>query len=139
MRRLSIVAALAAALTLSLIAGAAGDQDGKGTTGPSVLFVAVTHNGHPVAVKKVRFRRLVATCTQGAVHVHGRMPRMPVQHRRFGHVFRTHGHKLEIHGKFRHHNRQAKGTLRLKGKLKLQGKHYTNCDSGTQHWAVGRS
>jgi hypothetical protein len=133
-----MLSALVGALTLSLTAGAAGDQHAK-RAGLSVSFIAVTQNGHPVAVKRVRFRRLTTTCTQGTVHVHGRLPRMPVTHRRFGKTFRSHGHRVEIHGRFRNHNRVAKGTLRLQGKLRLNGKRYTHCDSGTQHWAVGRS
>jgi hypothetical protein len=138
-RRLLVLAALAAAtLTMPSPAGA-GQLHPQKRAGLSVTFVAVTRDGHPVAVKRVRFRGLVATCTQGGVHVHGRLPRMPVHHRRFGHLFRKHGHRIEIHGRFRNHNRLAKGTLRLQGKINAGGQHYTRCDSGTQRWAVGRS
>lgn len=133
-----MLSALVGALTLSLTAGAAGAKKAE-RADLSVSFIAVTQNGHPVAVKKVRFRRLTATCTQGDVRLHGRLPRMPVNHRRFGNTFRSEGHRVEIHGRFRHHNRVAKGTLRLQGKVKLNGKRYTHCDSGKQRWAVGRS
>jgi len=66
------------------------------------------------------------------------IPPMRVRHRRFHSSFSNSDFKTsgEVHGRFTHHYRKAKGTLRVHGRPlgAMQGK----CDTGTDDWTASK-
>jgi hypothetical protein len=140
-KRVLVAIGLVAALTLS---GASASADAvrsvdvaEGTKrgGPVpirvVRLVAVTRDQVPVAVKRFRFRGLLARCAGGnRVRVKGKISRMGVNNGHFGRTIRRAGRKVHVEGNFRRGGTVVRGKIRARGRFRRQ----RNCDSGVVRW-----
>jgi hypothetical protein len=137
-----------AALAISLVAALAVAGTPAGATTQSVdseaaaaakgarlkiRMVVVTQGSVPIAVKRFRFRGLLASCAGGdTVRVRGKIRRMDVNNNHFGRTIRRTGRKVHVEGNFRHHGTVVRGTIRARGRLGGQA----GCDSGRVRWTA---
>jgi hypothetical protein len=96
-----------------------------------IRMVVVTQGAVPVAVKRFRFRGLLASCARGnTVRVRGKIPRMDVNNGRFGRTIRRTGRKVHVEGNFMRRGTVVRGKIRARGRFGGQ----RNCDSGVVRW-----
>ena len=98
-----------------------------------IRMVVVTQGAVPVAVKRFRFRGLLASCAGSTtVRVRGKIPRMDVNNNHFGRTIRRTGRKVHVEGNFRRHGSVVKGKIRAQGRFGGE----VNCDSGVVRWTA---
>jgi hypothetical protein len=98
-----------------------------------IRMIVVTQGTVPVAVKRFRFRGLLASCAGGnTVRVKGKIRRMNVNNNHFGRTIRRSGRKVHVEGNFQRRGSVVKGKIRAQGRFASQ----RNCDSGVVRWTA---
>jgi hypothetical protein len=145
-KRALVGVGLVAALAFAAVAmGAIKHYHGTVDQGGTVSFQTKVRHHKAKRVKNFFFYKVTLTCEGGAsIPISNRkplkfpIPPMKVRHRRFHGSFSNSDFKTsgEVHGKFTHHYRKAKGTLRVHGRPlgAMQGK----CDTGTDDWTANK-
>ncbi|OLE35245.1 MAG: hypothetical protein AUG48_11270 [Actinobacteria bacterium 13_1_20CM_3_68_9] len=143
MKRVLIGAGLVVALAFpaTIIAGVR-HYEGTVDQGGTTRFLTKVRHGETVKVRRFVFNHVPMQCDNGPSTVGdvGTPPpgmKVNARHRFHGNFTSGGGRKhLHIDGKLRHHDRKAKGTLRVRGDF---GGSSTNCDTGSDDWSAART
>ena len=142
MKRVLIGAGLVVALAFpaTIIAGIH-HYEGTVDEGGITRFVTKVRHGETIKVQRFVFNHVPMQCDDGAStvgDVGSPPPAMPVNARHRFHGTFTSGHgrqHLHIEGRLRHHDRRARGILRVRGDF---GGGSTHCDTGMDDWRAKR-
>lgn len=147
MRRLVVVGITVVAIAcMSLGAsGASGDHRAgavaRGGSDLKLTYVVRLVNGKPSEIRKFKFRRLTATCSEGPLDLKGRYPRMNINRKRKFHgVLRKQKLNLRVRGKLSRNGRKQNGVLRASGDFETKdGQRFSDCTTGKVPWSGASS
>jgi hypothetical protein len=131
---IAAVAAVAALAVPALASGATYTGTLKG--GGTLSFTTVNKNGKLATVKSFSWKRVPATCDQGAYSYSGTLPvGLAVKNKAFAITATGGGLIQQVTGLFQHSNSRATGILNVFGTL---APGHTNCATGKLTWSATR-
>jgi hypothetical protein len=101
-----------------------------------VAFRVIEQGGDPVAVKRLRFRRLPVDCNEGSFFLRGRIPgRFRVNDRDRFHAIATdpNGGEVKVNGEFKDNDRKVVGRVKASGDF---GTNANNCGGAKRYVAT---
>lgn len=101
-----------------------------------VAFRVIHRDGDPIAVKRLRFRRLPVDCNEGPFFLSGRIPgRFRVNDRDRFHATATdpNGGEVKVNGEFVDNDRKVRGRVKASGDF---GANANNCEGAKRYVAT---